>query len=138
MIACSPWLGVTAQSLPEGWAVEGHAMVLGVDSTRVYVAQADGNLSASEAMQAPWTVWSAPCTGGALTPLDLKPMRPESWASLGFIQHVSVDPSGGRAVLSARRSVGEEGDLDLFVSHKLPPKSDPKGSLGRSPSLWTA
>ena len=133
LIACSPWLGVSGQSLPEGWAVEGHAMVLGVDSTRVYVAQADGNLSASEAMQAPWTVWSAPCTGGALTPLDLKPMRPESWASLGFIQHVSVDPSGRRAVLSARRKVGGEGDLDLFVSHKLPPKRRSEGVTWTEP-----
>ncbi len=122
LMACLPWLLASAQSLPEGWSVEGHAIALGVDSNRVYVAQADATLSASDAMQAPWTIWSAPCTGGPLTPLDLKPMRPGSWSSLGFIQHVSVDPSGRRAVLSARRSVAPEGDLDLFVSHQLPQK----------------
>lgn len=111
-----------AQTQPEGWSGDHHLIVVGMDTSKVYLAQADASLSVRDALRSVWSVWSAPRMGGALEPLDLIPFRAEAWSSLGNIQHVAMDKQGKRAVLSAQRSLDEAGDYDLFVSHELPRK----------------
>jgi len=101
----------------EGWAPDRHAVVLGADSDRVYVALGAPGLSLEDAIRDAWTVHSAPRMGGDLVEERLRPLNVEAWANLTGIQHVAMHPSGNLALISARR---EGGDLDLFLSHRRP------------------
>ena len=99
----------------EGWSLDRHAVVLGADSDRVYLGVAPHGLPLHEAVRQRWEVFSAPRLGGDLVEERLRPLQVDAWQSLESIQHVSMHPDGGMALISARRG-GE--DLDVFVSHR--------------------
>ena len=56
---------VDAQAVLEtGWSDEGHVVVLGLDSDRVYLGVSRPGVTLDQALRESWTVHSAPRTGG--------------------------------------------------------------------------
>ena len=104
----------SAQGL-HGWALDGHTVILGADSDRVYLGMAPEGRPLTEALRQEWKVFSAPRLGGDLVQERVRPLQVEAWGVLKDIQHVAVHPEGRMAVISARRG---EDDLDIFVSHR--------------------
>lgn len=110
--------GLCAQTADhDGWSLDRHVMVLGADSDRVYLGVSPKGLTLDEAMRTDWAVHSAPRTGGDLVQERLRPRSVPAWEGLNGLQHVSMHPSGHKALLSAQR---EGGDLDVFLSHRTP------------------
>ena len=112
------------QAVPlDVWQAGHHVVILGVDSDAVYLGKTRGDQTLSEAMRASWevgTVSRLASTGEALViPDALVPIQDPAWVGLGKLQHVAIHAQLGLAVLSASRP-GGQGDLDLFMSHRVP------------------
>ena len=100
-----------------GWSDEGHVVVLGLDSDRVYLGVSRPRLKLDQALREAWTVHSAPRTGGERSREQLRPRNVQAWEELQDIQHVAMHPRGRKALISARRNGG---DFDVFLSHRTP------------------
>jgi len=111
-------LRADAQAVPEkGWSDEGHVVVLGSDSDRVYLGVSRPRVTLDQALRETWTVHSAPRTGGEMSREQLRPRNVQAWEELQDIQHVAMHPRGRKALISARR---HGGDFDVFLSHRTP------------------
>ena len=109
---------VDAQAVLEtGWSCEGHVVVLGLDSDRVYLGVSQPRVTLDQALRESWTVHSAPRTGGERSREQLRPRNVQAWEELQDIQHVAMHPRGRKALISARRNGG---DFDVFLSHRTP------------------
>ena len=109
---------VDAQAVLEtGWSCEGHVVVLGLDSDRVYLGVSRPGVTLDQALRESWTVHSAPRTGGERSLEHLRPRNVQAWEELQDIQHVAMHPRGRKALISARR---HGGDFDVFLSHRTP------------------
>lgn len=117
-LALATAIRVDAQAVLEtGWSDEGHVVVLGLDSDRVYLGVSRPGVTLDQALRETWMVHSAPRTGGEMSPEQLRPRNVRAWEELQDIQHVAMHPRGRKALISARRLGG---DFDVFLSHRTP------------------
>ena len=92
---------VDAQAVSKtGWSDEGHVVVLGLDSDRVYLGVSRPRLTLDQALREAWTVHSAPRTGGERSREQLRPRNIQAWEELQDIQHVAMHPRGRTAEIS--------------------------------------
>ena len=131
--ACVAWVacfwGASDVAFCQSFELKGqHAVVLGMDSSQVYLAVATAQTSLHQTLLQRWEVHAAPRTGGTMKDLRVQPKQVSAWSTLRHIQHVAIHNQGRKAVIAAQQH-GD--DLDLFLSHKL----STRGENGEE--LWT-
>lgn len=115
------WDGPWRAPLPvEGVNSTAHEMLLGVNDGGIIVGrmhvQFDGQWWEQPAEWAPFMTsrLGDPAAFDALQPMEGWGLQAPRWPGLGEVTHLSYDPTGTWAVLSAYRDEGRE-DTDLFI-----------------------